>query len=163
MSESPPSDAAPADASIVLFLAHLATQRGASPYTLRNYRQTLTEFVQWRQDEQRQALVWKSLQRDDFRNYLRFLGRSKMSRAAIQLRFSALRSFYKFLIRRGDAETSPIKNLHPPKMGKRLPRFLTARQMLDLLKAPQTSSAGSPQKDGKLPPGRPVESSVPER
>jgi integrase/recombinase XerC len=59
-----------------------------------------------------------------------------MSRAATQLRFSALRSFYKFLIRRGEAETSPIKNLQLPKLAKRLPQFLTAPQMLELLKAP---------------------------
>lgn len=59
-----------------------------------------------------------------------------MGRAAIQLRFSALRTFYKFLIRRGAVETSPIKNLQMPKMGKRLPRFLTPQQMVDLVEAP---------------------------
>src|SRR5712692_7985700 len=130
------SQAAPSDEWIIKFLEHLATERGVSPYTLRNYRQTLTEFVRWHQEERQQPPAWKSLHRDDFRSYLRSLGRSKMGRAAIQLRFSALRSFYKFLVRRGEAESSPIKNLQLPKLGKRLPRFLTAQQMLDLLRAP---------------------------
>jgi len=130
------SRTAPSDNSIKKFLEHLATERGVSPYTLRNYRQTLMEFVRWHQDERQQPPAWKTLQRDDFRSYLRSLGRSKMGRAAIQLRFSALRSFYKFLVRRGVAESSPIKNLQLPKLGKRLPRFLTAQQMLDLLRAP---------------------------
>ena len=76
------------------------------------------------------------MQRDDCRSYLRFLGRGQLSRAAIQLRFCALRSFYKFLIRRGAASSSPIKNLALPKLEKRLPKFLTAQQMLDLLVAP---------------------------
>ncbi len=149
------SQAAPSDSWITKFLEHLATERGVSPYTLRNYRQTLMEFVRWHQDERQQPPAWKTLQRDDFRSYLRSLGRSKMGRAAIQLRFSALRSFYKFLVRRGVAESSPIKNLQLPKLGKRLPRFLTAQQMLDLLRAPlkeldalpQTSESEAPASD----------------
>src|SRR6185437_15528263 len=112
------------------FLVHLATDRGASVYTQRNYRQALVEFQGWHQKERQQAPSWQSLQRDDFRAYLRFLGRGNLSRAAIQLRFCALRSFYKFLIRRGAVTTSPIKNISLPKLEKRLPKFLTAPQML---------------------------------
>src|SRR5438093_2536734 len=124
------------DKWIEKFLAHLAADRGASIYTQRNYQQALTEFSRWRRQESQQPPAWDALQRDDFRGYLRFLGRGKLSRAAIQLRFCALRSFYKFLIRRGMVETSPIKNLALPKLEKRLPRFLTPQQMLDLLIAP---------------------------
>ena len=79
---------------------------------------------------------WAALRRDDFRDYLRFLGRGQLSRAAIQLRFSALRSFYKFLIRNGAAEVSPIKKLSLPRPQKRLPLFLTVKQLQDLLEAP---------------------------
>jgi site-specific recombinase XerD len=59
-----------------------------------------------------------------------------LSRAATQLRFSALRTFCKFLIRHGGAAESPIKNLSLPKLEKRLPKFLTIQQMKDLLEAP---------------------------
>ena len=137
------------DGWIQKFLAHLATDRGASVYTQRNYRQALAEFVRWHQEERqspsafadisastRLNVVWQKLQRDDFRNYLRFLGRHNLGRAAIQLRFSSLRTFYKFLIRHGAVETSPIKNLSLPKLEKRLPKFLTIQQMKDLLAAP---------------------------
>ncbi len=135
MAESLPEDP-PADEWTTHFLEHLTTERGASPYTLRNYGHALREFFLWHKRERQQPPAWKSLQRDDFRNYLRSLGRNKMSRAGIQLRFSALRSFYKFLVRRGQVETSPIKNLQLPKPDQRLPRFLTAEQMLNLLQAP---------------------------
>ena len=118
------------------FSSTLATDRGASIYTQRNYRQALMEFHRWHQQERQQPPHWANLKRDDFRSYLRFLGRDNLGRAAIQLRFSALRSFYKFLVRHGVLTSSPIKNLSLPKIGKRLPKFLTAQQMLDLLKAP---------------------------
>jgi site-specific recombinase XerD len=118
------------------FLQHLATDRGASIYTQRNYRQAVLEFHRWHLNERKQPPTWETLQRDDFRAYLRFLGRQHLSRAASQLRFSALRTFYRFLIRRGAVATSPIKNLALPKLGKRLPKFLTLQQMADLLAAP---------------------------
>jgi len=125
-----------ADKWVVKFLAQLAAERGASVYTQRNYRQALTEFERWNREERHQSPDWRSLQRDDFRGYVRFLGRHELSRAAIQLRFSALRTFYKFLVRNGVAAASPIKNISLPKPEKRLPKFLTAAQMLDLLNAP---------------------------
>ncbi len=118
------------------FLAHLATDRGASVYTQRNYGQALAEFVRWHVAERKSAPAWEKLQRDDFRVFVRFLGRNNLSRAATQLRFSALRTFYKFLIRHGAAESSPIKNLSLPKLEKRLPKFLTGQQMEALLVAP---------------------------
>ena len=124
------------DKWIEKFLAHLATDRGASIYTQRNYSQALTEFFRWHVDERKSPPVWEKLQRDDFRSFVRFLGRNNLSRAAVQLRFSALRTFYKFLIRHGAAESSPIKNLSLPKPEKRLPKFLTKPQMEALLIAP---------------------------
>src|SRR5262245_27394385 len=130
------------DESSELFFAHLAAERGASAYTLRNYRQALTEFVRWHQEQRQKPVAWDQLQRDDFRSYLRSLGRGELSRPAIQLRFCALRSFYKFLIRRGAVASSPIKNLALPKLEKRLPKFLTPQQMLDLLNAPLKELAG---------------------
>jgi integrase/recombinase XerC len=118
------------------FLQHLATDRGASAYTQRNYRQALLEFHRWHQAERQQPPAWEQLQRDDFRAYLRFLGRHNLSRAAIQLRFSTLRTFFRFLVRHGAVASSPIKNLALPKLSKRLPKFLTPQQMADLLAAP---------------------------
>jgi integrase/recombinase XerC len=139
------------DQWIQKFLTHLATDRGASVYTQRNYQQALTEFYSWHQTERKSPPAWEKLQRDDFRSYLRFLGRRGLGRAAIALRFSALRTFYKYLMRHGAVESSPIKNLSLPQPGKRLPQFLTVQQMEDLLAAPlkvlelpQSKSSGRP-------------------
>jgi integrase/recombinase XerC len=118
------------------FLDHLRVEKGASEHTFRNYRQALNEFVLWLAEELKLRPGWEKLQRDHFRSYLRYLGRIKLSRAAIQLRFSALRSFYRFLIRRGVLEQSPIRNLSLPPLPKRLPLFLTRDQAEKLLDAP---------------------------
>ena len=133
----PDANAGPAaDGRILEFLRHLATDRDASVYTQRNYRQALREFFAWFKTQRGAAPDWPVLRRDDFRDYLRFLGRGPLSRAAVQLRFSALRSFYKYLIRHGVAGASPIRNLSLPQPHKRLPLFLTVKQLQDLLEAP---------------------------
>jgi integrase/recombinase XerC len=157
LNQSPTPPAGIHDPWIRKFLAHLATDRGASLYTQRNYEQALTEFLRWHVEERKSPPAWEKLQRDDFRGYLRFVGRNQLSRAAIQLRFSALRTFYKFLMRHGVVESLPIKNLSLPKLEKRLPRFMTKQQMLDLLAAPMKLWETQSQKKG---PGRPISREV---
>ena len=118
------------------FLTHLATDRNASPHTQRNYRQALIDFATWHHEEEQQSPQWARLQRGHFRAYLRFLSRQKRSRSVIQLRFSALRTFFRFLIKHGVVEESPIRQISLPKAKKHLPRFLTLEQMNQLLEAP---------------------------
>src|SRR5664280_1887504 len=144
------------DPWIKKFITHLGTDRGASGYTQRNYQQALVEFVAWHQKEQSLAPSWEKLQRDDFRAYLRSLGHKKLGRAPTQLRFSALRTFYKFLARHGVVSTSPIRNITLPRLARRLPKYLTPPQMLALLKAPLQPLSGR-KKKGR---GRPASAAV---
>jgi integrase/recombinase XerC len=61
------------------------------------------------------------------------------------------------------AETSPIKNLSLPKLPKRLPRFLTVQQLVDLLHAPMRQlqlKAGNLGLSANRQAGRPIEASA---
>ena len=147
--ESQSQDEAKLDSHAESFLRHLGADRGASEYTSRNYRQALAEFTAWHRKERGGKPNWSSLERDDFRVYLRFLGRERVARASVRLRFSALRSFYKFLVRRGVVGTTPIKNIQLPKLEKRLPRFLSAEQMNALLNAPILEFAEAAKQKGE--------------
>ena len=117
------------------FLQYLAS-KGGSAYTERNYRQALSEFAAWSKERHGTGPDWAARSRDDFRDFLRALGRNRISRAAVRLRFSALRSFYKFLVREGVIDASPIRNISLPKLEKRIPMFLTVGQFTALAKAP---------------------------
>ena len=118
------------------FLEHLATERSASDYTIRNYTRALVEFTDWCANDGKAPVEWINLTRDEFRGYLRYLGRKDFGRATIQNRFSTLRSFYKFLVRRGLIVASPIRDISLPKQASRLPTFATVAQMVALLDAP---------------------------
>lgn len=118
------------------FLQHLTS--GNSPYTLRNYSRALFEFKSWYQEDKKEgpAFAWDKLQRFDFRTYLHSLGMGKIGRSSTQLRFAALRGFYRYLVHQRLVESSPIKGLKIPKLPKRLAQYLTVEQMESLLAAP---------------------------
>jgi integrase/recombinase XerC len=129
----------------------LVAERGASTYTGRNYLHALHEFSAWHRNEFGRAPVWAALDRDLFRSYLRFLGRRGLSRSAIQIRFSALRTFYRFLVRRGTVSEVPVRNLQLPRASRKLPLFLTREQMEALLAAPLRELAARRQAGEEVP------------
>ena len=136
------------------FFRFLSNEKDASVYTQRNYRQALDEFEQWYRDTNESPVRWSELERNDYRLFLRQLGRRELSQAAIRLRFSALNSFYKFLMRRGLVESSPVKDVTLPKPAKRLPQFLTIDQMNALLDAPMrelSAKDGTKRKVSQVP------------
>lgn len=127
-----PSD----DPWVAAFLAHLASEAGTSPRTIRNYEHALKDFRTWWRESREAVPDWARLDRDDFRAWLRHLARSGLKPPTIQLRFSALRTFYRFLHRRGHVNRIPPRDLPLPKAGRRLPQFLTGDQIELLLAAP---------------------------
>jgi integrase/recombinase XerC len=129
------------------YLEHLKTGKGFSDKTLRNYEQTLREVAAAFPGRR-----WEGLGMVDFRVYLHELTvRRRLSPASVRLQFSALRSFYKFLIRRGLVRENPLLGLQLPNKKKRLPLFLSEEQVLKLLAAPLDRMKD---RAGKKVPGR---------
>ena len=124
------------DATAEEFLRDLESVRNASAYTVRNYRQALVEFTGWHHETRSTTPCWEQLTRDDFRLYLRTLGRRGLARSPIHLRFSALRGFYRFLLREGRVARHPIRDLSLPRKERRLPQFVPADRIDGLLMAP---------------------------
>lgn len=124
------------DALLTDFWRHLAAERQVSPHTLRNYQQAGREFLAWHVEVHRQPPEWASLTREHFRGYLRWLGRARLDARTVALRFSALRTFYRWLQVRGVVTVSPVRGVALPRRARKLPRFLSEAQMRDLLAAP---------------------------
>lgn len=145
------------DPQVAEFLEALEGERAASAYTVRNYGQALREFGAWYRAGRGTDPDWAALPREEYRFYLRHLGRQGLSASAVRLRFSALRTFYRHLVRRGRAATVPVKDLALPRTPKRLVRFLSVEQMRALLEAAGRVDEGG----GGM--GRPVDDTVPAR
>ena len=77
---------------------------------------------------------------DTVRAYLAFLNQRQYSKATIARKLATLRSFYKFLLKRGRLSSNPVTPVRTPKQEKRLPRFLEYEQVKKLLETPPTDS-----------------------
>ena len=112
------------------FLSHLAVERNASTRTLKAYREALSAF------RGQNSTPWKQCGAEDFRDYLFTLMKREQARSYIRLQFSALRTFYRFLIERKKLKRDPTRELQLPKLDKKLPLVLTSTQVEELLAAP---------------------------
>lgn len=129
---SSPPEAPEIDPLCEEFFQFLENELICSPRTLINYRHALDTFSK----ESKAKLPWKELQADHFRQYLFDMMKSGKSRATVRLHFAALRSFYKFLVRRLRWEKNPLLEVQLPKKEKTLPVVLTLSQVEEMLKLP---------------------------
>jgi integrase/recombinase XerC len=113
------------------FFDFLEIEKNASPRTLKNYRHALAEFRKVVAEP-----AWKELTADHFRRYLFGCAKRGMAKPTQRLHFSALRTFYKFLGQRHGLKDNPLKQVQLPKLDKKLPLVLTAKQVDELLGAP---------------------------
>ncbi len=74
------------------------------------------------------------------RSFLAHLNEQNYSKTTSARKLATLRSFYKFLVRRGHLETSPVVSIRTPKQEKRLPRCLEPEQVSALLNCPDTNN-----------------------
>jgi len=75
-------------------------------------------------------------QTSDVRGYLAFLNEKQYSKSTIARKLATLRSFYKFLIKRGQLNSDPVAAVRTPKQDKKLPRFLEYEEVKELLETP---------------------------
>ncbi len=117
------------------FINHLALERRLSPYTLRNYEQAIRGFFEW----VRKSNQWNgdigSFDGQLIRDFV-IESQRTLSRRRIHNHISALRTFYRFLIKRRVVSTNPFNGLVLPKLRRGLPRFLTETQIRELLDGP---------------------------
>jgi integrase/recombinase XerC len=118
------------------FLGYLHAERDASPLTIRNYSADIAAFAVWFEGKYQQPCSWVRVDSFHLRGYLLHLTESKFDRATIHLKMSALRSFFKWLVRTERVKLNPLAGLALPKKARKLPKFLTIQQVEALLEAP---------------------------
>ncbi len=116
------------------YINYLKAERNASPYTIRNYTADLRDFFQFLSAKGVSSL--KEVDRYVLRDYLSWLMERGIVKASVARKLSAIRSFYRYLLREGMISTSPVATTSSPKLDKRLPSFLTIEQVVRLLTAP---------------------------
>lgn len=126
------------EAAIRAFLRFLEVQQGASRETLRSYASDLKQFQTylgqvWRR---RAELRPDQIDSEQIRGFLGWLDRKGDKKSSLARKLAALRSWYRFLIRTGQAVENPAAEVRTPKLSKHLPRVLTKDDANALMEMP---------------------------
>ncbi len=120
------------------YIDALSAEKGFSLNTCRAYRNDLAQFLAYLRHPGRDLL--NSGERIDvrdvddiaIRSYLAFLYK-KNQKSTIARKLSALRSFFRFLMKRGAIDTNPAESVLTPKRGRSVPRYLPVDEAFRLL------------------------------
>lgn len=145
-------------ALITQFVDYLRNERHFSPYTARCYGADLRQYVEYLTSEQAPEPVGESVaielepDTDDapvtigdklkhadpmvVRGFLSHLDQFGYSPATTARKIATLRSFYKWMDKRGIIDANPMLLIRTPKQTKRLPKAITVEQVEQLLSAP---------------------------
>ena len=120
------------------YVRYLQAELNASPYTVRNYTTDLLGFFQFLGTKEISSL--EEIDKHALRDYLSYLMAQGFVKASIARKLSAIRSFYRYLLREKIMDTSPVATTSSPKLDRRLPSFLTQEEVKQLLEAPDLST-----------------------
>jgi integrase/recombinase XerC len=133
------------------FLEYLRHEKHFSDYTVKSYGADLIQFGQFlageigpaAHDPNRVALSPEQVDERKakcepltVRDFLNYLYGQNYTKSTTARKLATLRSFYKFLIRRGVVSVNPLSTIRTPKQEKRLPKCLDLEQVQKLLDAP---------------------------
>jgi integrase/recombinase XerC len=120
------------------YIDYLKVERNASQYTVRNYTDTMMEFFDYVKGQGIGSL--KNVNKQTLRSYLSYLIEGGFAKSSIARRLSAIRSFYRYLMREQLINHSPAETTVSPRLDKRLPAFLTEEEVKRLIEAPNLTT-----------------------
>jgi len=112
------------------FLDYLKIERGLSFNTIDAYRRDLSQYVKYLPQgvlEVDSTLIGK---------YVGRLQKEGLKNCSINRKLSVIRMFYKFLHLEGKSNYNPLEEISSPKRGRRIPSYLSFREIELLLEAP---------------------------
>jgi len=118
------------------YLSHLQVERRMSPHTLDGYRRDLEALVAWAPGDIAQ------LKEADVRAFVAAEHRRGLSPKSLQRRLSAVRSFYRWLLRHGRIAANPADGIRAPKAPRKLPQVLDPDEAKALVEVPTDAPLG---------------------
>jgi integrase/recombinase XerD len=124
--------------AVAEYLGALQSEQGASRNTLAAYRRDLADFLRFLSSRR---LDPGSVETDDVVTWLERLRGRGLAAASVARRLSAVRGFYRHLLREGVVPRDPTEHLDTPRAARPLPRALSRESATLLVEAPDTRQA----------------------
>ncbi|MCS7046530.1 MAG: tyrosine recombinase XerC [Gemmataceae bacterium] len=128
------------DDALAEFLRYLALEKQASELTVKSYREDLTQARDFWGAQLGKMWDVRRLTTRHLRAWLVWLHEQGYSKATIARRLAAVRSWFRFLLRRGLVTANPTEGLRGPRQEKKLPHFLAEDAVARLVDAPPSAT-----------------------
>jgi len=115
------------------FLDYLRFERNYSDKTIVEYGRDIAQFRNFLQEGGSVEFAPSSVTADDIREWIVSLMDGGNSASSVNRKLSSLRTFYKYLLKRGEATKDPLRKITGPKKKKPLPAFVRENDMDRLL------------------------------
>ncbi|MEM7457017.1 MAG: tyrosine recombinase XerC [Planctomycetota bacterium] len=122
--------------TIERFLRYLTVERNSSDLTIKSYREDLTILCDYLEETTGSVPSPGVITPLDLRNYVAALHEAGYAPSSISRKLASLRSFFRFAQREGLVESNPATPLRNPRRQRKLPHFLTGKEIGELLSAP---------------------------
>lgn len=119
------------------FEKYLRNERKYPENTVTSY---LKDIYNYNKYIHQKILNFKTITKDEIREYLKYLDKEKKSKSSISRQLSALRNFYTFLLHKEIVDNNPFKNINNPKKDKKLPNFLQNDELQNIFDSIDTTS-----------------------
>jgi integrase/recombinase XerC len=119
------------------FVNYLRYERNMSPETIRAYEKDLHQFIRFFAKGDGAPAAPAEISSLQVREYLAALREKNYQKTTVVRKLATIRSFYKFLLKKGYTTQNPLLEIQTPKVDKRLPHFLAVEEVEKLLGAPQ--------------------------
>src|SRR5687767_7828117 len=121
------------------FIDYLKFEKRYSAHTIRSYHDDLVQFFNFLDTEFKTSRL-KEISQSFIRSWLASLKEDDVTARTINRKISTLKSFFKFQLKNGAIEITPMFNISSPKISKRLPVFIKEKDIETLTKALKTNS-----------------------
>jgi len=121
------------------FIDYLKFEKRYSVHTIRSYQDDLVQFFDFL-DKQFGKLTLTEISSSFVRSWLASLKDDAVTARTINRKISTLKSFFKFQLKQGKVENTPMGNIISPKISKRLPVFIKEKDLVDLTNALNTNT-----------------------
>ena len=119
------------------YLRSLELERNASSHTIAAYRRDIVQFAELVCGDP-EFDHWENVDIDQGRTFVFELFNRGESKSSIQRKLSALRSFFKFLLRQQVVKGNPFAQITPPKQERPLPLVMSVDTVDKLVEAVRT-------------------------
>lgn len=119
---------------IKLFLKFLQNDKKLSDNTLQSYKRDITQFEKYVEENQ---INYTKVDEKNIKEYLEYLQNIGKKSSTVSRNLASIRSFYQYSVRTKKVLQDPTNSIQAPKIEKRVPSILTAKEVELLLDQPQ--------------------------